>query len=114
MRAEREPVDRLRGYLRGTLAEADCEELERELLRDDELYEQLVALEDEAVHDWARGERDIELAAVVERLQRTTAGRRRLGDARLLVEGLRSDPRRAAVSWRTFAAVAAGLLLVLG
>jgi hypothetical protein len=51
------PIDEQvrRRYLLGTLPDAEAEALERELLADDVAYEELLALEDELFHDYARG-----------------------------------------------------------
>jgi hypothetical protein len=118
MTAEPEPTDRLRRYLLGTLPAAERDGLEVELLRDDDLFEQLQALEDELVHDLAQdGEAVPALAPFAERMRGNAAGRRRLAAAGLLVDelaGRRATRRRrqpAPIGWL---ALAAGLLLVAG
>ncbi|MGH9319510.1 MAG: hypothetical protein ACRD3V_06435 [Vicinamibacteria bacterium] len=56
MNATRRPLeDRLREFLLGTLSEGDRDELERQLLSDDEIFELLVATEEELVDECLRG-----------------------------------------------------------
>jgi hypothetical protein len=113
MTGQRQETERLRGYLLGTLPEDERDRLEVELLRDDALYEELLALEDEAVHDLATGD-DLagELGPIASRLRSTAEGRRRLAAARTLVEGLATGP--PARRWLETLAAAAVLLIVVG
>lgn len=48
-------VEAMRQYLLGTLGEDERQRLEREFLRDDEAFEELRALENELLYDYAQG-----------------------------------------------------------
>jgi hypothetical protein len=113
-------VDRertLRRYLLGTLPEEDCLRLEQDFLRGDDLYTELMALEDELHHDYARGGLEAaERARFEERFLRSSEGRRKVEDARALGRALEAPrpavlPRPKPPLWLP---LAASLLLALG
>ena len=113
-------VDRertLRRYLLGTLPEEDCIRIEQDFLSGDEVYTELVALEDELHHDYARGGLEAaERARFEERFLRSSEGRRKVEDARALARALAAPrpaelPRPRPAAWLP---LAASLLLALG
>jgi len=112
MTGEQQDTERLRTYLLGTLPADERERLEIELLRDDALYEALLALEDEAVHDLAAGGGSADLAPIAARLGSTAEGRRRLAAAHALVGRLEARP--PARRWLPALAAAAAVLVLAG
>jgi hypothetical protein len=92
----REPDEqRRRQYLLGALPEEDAVRLEREFLADDAAYEDLVALEDDLFHDYARGGlTDGERVQFERRFLRESEGRRRLADARRVQAALQAPSAR--------------------
>jgi hypothetical protein len=102
-------------YLLGTLPEEEAERLEREFLGDDASHEDLLALEDELFHDYARGAlADGDRQHFEARFLQTSEGRRRLAEARGVQEALGGRPSPARVvkqpAWPLLAAAAAVLM----
>jgi hypothetical protein len=79
----------MRRYLLGTLSEADQADLEQQFLRDDAVYEQLLAYEDELLVDYARGGlTPDDRRRVAARLIVSDSDAERVAFARLLAEKL--------------------------
>ena len=107
----RQADDRVR-FVLGLLPDDERDRLEREALADDGLYEQLVAAEDELFYDYARGALpDAEERAFEERFHQTDEGKRRLAQARAILETIESRaPRPRVIPWL---ATAAAVLVAL-
>jgi hypothetical protein len=104
----------LRRFLLRTLPEEQRATLEAEALRDDGVFEDLQAVEDDLFHDYARGglpdgeRRDFERT-----LLRTPEGPRRLADARALLARLDAAPASpAGARWSAPAWLAAAAVLI--
>jgi hypothetical protein len=116
---DREEVDRsLRQYLLGALAEEERARIEADALHDDGRFEELLALEDELFHDYARGGlSDVERGQFEARFLSTPEGRDRMDAARALMDRLGpADARRpgAAPASLRWLAAAAALLVAAG
>jgi hypothetical protein len=106
----------LRRYLLGTLAEDAAQRLEQEFLRDEDVCTELLALEDELHHEYARGGLDAaERERFAARYLTTTEGRQKVAQARALAAALGGTRARAA-RWplRPMLLVAASVVLALG
>jgi hypothetical protein len=106
---------RLADYLLGKLPEEEQERLEQEYLADDSRYEDVLAVEDELLVEYARGELEpADRARVEARLLRTDQDRERLAWARSLVtwfdtSRVPASPER--LSWK-YGLAAAALIAV--
>lgn len=82
-------IDELRGYLLGTLTERDRDALEGLLLEDDELYEELLAVEEELIDESIRGQLSRqETIHLFQYLERLPDGPKRIQIARALEASL--------------------------
>jgi hypothetical protein len=99
-------------YLLGQLPEEEHARLERALLEHEESFQGMLALEDELFHEYAQGGLDAEERRRFEqRFLGSDAGRRRLAEARALLEGVRSGAARRALRLSWLLPVAAALAL---
>jgi len=115
----READDRtLRQYLLGTLPEEECMRIEAEALRDDGRFEELLALEDDLLHEYAQGGlSDVEGRQLEARFLATPEGRQRLEAAHALLGRLGSPAprvRRPPLVNVRWLAAAAALLVAAG
>lgn len=107
----------LRQYLLGALAEEERARIEAEALRHDGRFEELLALEDDLFHDYARGSlSDVERGQFEARFLSTPEGRERLDAARALLGRLAASPRalRLTPRYARWLAAAAALLVAAG
>jgi hypothetical protein len=106
----------LRRFLLRTLPDEQRAALETEALRDDGVFEDLQAVEDDLFHDYARGAlSDGERRDFERTLLRTPDGPRRLADAQALVVRLDAAPAPGSVSavrWSAPAWLAAAAVLI--
>jgi hypothetical protein len=92
--------DRIVEYLLGTLPAAEAERLEQEFLSDDSRYEDVLAVEDELLLEYARGRLALPDRTRVEtRLLRTDEDRERLAWARALAAWFDTPQKDASRVW---------------
>jgi hypothetical protein len=103
---------RLRRYLLRTLPEEERDELEAQVLRDDALFEELEALEDELFHDYAHGRlADGERRDFERSLLAAPGAAERVEHARALLARLAPAPSRS-VRWSAPAWLAAAAVVI--
>jgi anti-sigma factor RsiW len=90
-------------YLLGELSEGEQEKLEARYFADDALFEQLLAIEDELIDRYARGQMtDTERQRLERHFMKSPARRKRVRFAEALlrhVSALAADVRRQRLSW---------------
>jgi hypothetical protein len=107
--------DRIVRYLLGTLPEDEQARLEEEYFRDDAAFDEVLALEDDLLHEYAQGGlTPSERQGLEQRLLRTPEGRERLERARALLAALAEGRTREARPARWLPAAAAAVVAAGG